>query len=152
MSKARGVILAILASGNAIAQTESAPKICDQYLQPVSWQPLSSLPKNAIDIKADDVEMQGKDSAEFSGNVIINNDKMSLQASSALIDKKKSLLNATGPLRYQDQFTDVSANALYADLNNTEIHLLGADYQLREQRGHGGAEKLSANNSENIFT
>ncbi|NOU52417.1 LPS assembly protein LptD [Pseudoalteromonas sp. JBTF-M23] len=148
MSKTWGVIAATLISSNAIAASESTPKLCSQYLQPISWQPLSSLPKNAIDIQADDVEMQGKDSAEFSGNVVINTNKMSLFASSALIDKKQSLLNATGPLRYQDHFSDVNANALYADLDNTEINLLGADYQLTQQLGHGGAEKLSASDSE----
>ncbi|CAH9064304.1 LPS-assembly protein LptD [Pseudoalteromonas holothuriae] len=147
MSKAWGVIATVIFSTNAIAESEFTPKLCGQHLQPLAWQPLSSLPNNAIDIQADDVEMQGKDSAEFSGNVVINTHKMSLFASSALIDKKQGLLNATGPLRYQDLFSDVNANALYADLDNTEISLLGADYQLTQQLGHGGAEKLSASQS-----
>jgi LPS-assembly protein len=148
MTKTWGAIAVVFASTNAIAGTVPAPKLCSEYLQPKNWQPLSALPKDAIDIQADDVEMQGKDSAEFSGNVEINTNKMSLQASSALIDKKQSLLNATGPLNYQDPFTSVRANALYANLDSNEISLLGADYQLTQQQGRGGAEKLSASDKQ----
>ncbi|CAM4015050.1 LPS assembly protein LptD [Pseudoalteromonas byunsanensis] len=143
MSKTWAAIVSVLVTTNAMAASESTSQQCGQFLQTQPWQPLSSLPSNAIDIRANDVEMQGKESAEFSGNVEINTNKMSLFASSALIDKKQSLLNATGPLRYRDPFTDVNANALYANLNDNEISLLGADYQLTQQLGRGGAEKFS---------
>ncbi|TMO60951.1 LPS assembly protein LptD [Pseudoalteromonas aurantia] len=148
MRKTWGVALLVLSSAPALATSEYTPMQCSQYFQPKNWLPLSSLPKNAIDIQADDVEMQGTASAEFSGNVDINTTKMRLSASSALIDKERGLLNATGPLTYQDAFTVVKSSGLYADLNNNDISLLGADYQLTQQVGRGGAEKLYASEKE----
>ncbi|MBE0369170.1 LPS assembly protein LptD [Pseudoalteromonas aurantia] len=148
MSKTWGVVALTLSSAPALAISNSTPMQCSQYFQPTNWQPLKSLPSNAIDIQADDVEMQGTASAEFSGNVDVNTHKMRLSASSALIDKERGLLNATGPLVYQDAFTLVNSTGLYADLNNNDISLLGADYQLTQQIGRGGAEKLYASESE----
>lgn len=148
MSKTWGVVVLTLSSASALATSAPTPMQCNQYFQPKHWQPLTSLSNNAIDIQADDVEMQGTASAEFSGNVDINTQKMTLSASTALIDKQRGLLNATGPLVYQDAFTLVNSNGLYADLNNNDISLLGADYQLTQQPGRGGAEKLYASATE----
>lgn len=107
------------------------------------WQAQPNLLPNAIDIQADDVELQGTQSAEFNGNVDINTSKMTLKAHSALVDKQNGLLHATGPIQFQDKFTTVKSSGLFANLNDNEISLLGADYQLTNQMGHGGAEKLS---------
>ena len=72
---------------------------------------------------------------------------MSLSAQTALIDKQRGLLNATGPIVYRDAVSNVNSSGLNADLNNSEISLLGADYKLTEQQGKGGAEKLTINDS-----
>ncbi|MDB2356353.1 LPS assembly protein LptD, partial [Pseudoalteromonas sp.] len=95
----------------------------------------------------DDIELLGTQSAEFTGDVDINTLNMSLSAQSALIDKQRGLLNATGPIIYRDAISEVNSAGLNADLNNSEISLLGADYKLTEQQGHGGAEKLTINQS-----
>ncbi|WP_462150785.1 LPS assembly protein LptD [Pseudoalteromonas xiamenensis] len=145
----------IVANTTAYAQTQNqtttpitsslpAIKLCQAATHSV-WQPLPNLLPNAIDIQADDVELQGTQSAEFNGNVDINTSKMTLQAYSALIDKQQGLLHASGPLEYQDKFTQVYSAGLFANLNENAIQLLGADYQLSNQMGHGGAEKLSIN-------
>ncbi|CCQ09451.1 Outer membrane protein Imp, required for envelope biogenesis / Organic solvent tolerance protein precursor [Pseudoalteromonas luteoviolacea B = ATCC 29581] len=147
------VIASPIANGEPKAtapNTQSEPDplaqidLCHAYRQPL-WQPLPNLVANTIDIQADDVELQGTQSAEFNGNVDINTSKMTLRAESALIDKQKGLLHASGPLEYQDKFTKVYSVGLFADLNKNAIQLLGANYQLSDQMGHGGAEKLSVN-------
>ena len=120
------------------------PLLCQNNNLPQQWLPLTGLPKNAIDIRADRVNINNTSSAQFAGNVVINTEKMQLSASSALFNKQSLQLNAEGPLIYQDPFTLVKSNGLFADLNNYHIDLMGADYQLTQQQGHGGAAQLSA--------
>jgi LPS-assembly protein len=104
------------------------PLLCQSNLMPTQWQPLLGLPKNAIDIRADKVNINNTSSAQFAGNVVINTEQMQLSASSALINKQSGQLNAEGPLVYEDPFTRVESNGLFADLNNYHIDLMGADY------------------------
>lgn len=120
------------------------PLLCQSNLMPTQWQPLLGLPENAIDIRADKVNINNTTSAQFTGNVVINTEQMQLSASSALINKQSGQLNAEGPLVYEDPFTRVESNGLFADLNNYHIDLMGADYQLTQQLGRGGAAQLSA--------
>ncbi|TMP82892.1 LPS-assembly protein LptD [Pseudoalteromonas phenolica] len=125
------------------AETESS-LLCQSNFKPSQWQLLNGLPQNAIDIRADKVNINSTTSAQFAGNVVINTEQMQLSASSALINKQTAQLNAEGPLVYQDPYTLVKSNGLFADLNNYHIDLLGADYTLTQQLGHGGAAQLSA--------
>ncbi|MEI5639390.1 MULTISPECIES: LPS assembly protein LptD [unclassified Pseudoalteromonas] len=144
MRKIWGLAVFSLCHTAAFANTNIVAAQCKDYMRPASWKPVADLPQGAIDIVANDVELQGVDSAEFSGNVVINSKTMSLEAKRALIDKKEGLLSASGPLLYRDKFTKVNSNGLFADLNANTISLLGAEYELTEQRGRGGAEKLYA--------
>ncbi|WP_440055202.1 LPS assembly protein LptD [Pseudoalteromonas sp. T1lg65] len=144
MSKIWSFAALFAVQSTAFANTNIVGSQCKEYLQPKSWQPIVNLPDKGIDIEADDVELQGTVSAEFTGNVIVNTHTMSLNATRALIDKKAGLLSATGPLFYQDYFTQVQSSGLFADLNANTISLLGAEYKLTQQRGKGGAEKLYA--------
>lgn len=130
------------AHSDASALSTPLVGLCQVKTQ-AKWQALPNLQPNAIDIQADDVELQGTQSAEFNGNVDINTSKMSLKAQSALIDKQKGLLHAAGPIQFRDKFTQVNSSGLIANLTQNEIALLGANYQLTNQMGHGGAEKLS---------
>ena len=124
----------------AIAATDiEKPLLCQSNFMPTQWQPLSGLPKNAIDIRADKVKINNTTSAQFAGNVVINTEQMQLSASSALINKQSAQLSAEGPLVYNDPFTRVESDGLFADLNNYHIDLMGADYQLTQQLGRGGA-------------
>ncbi|MGO2477898.1 MAG: LPS assembly protein LptD, partial [Pseudoalteromonas sp.] len=116
-------------------------------MQTRAWQPLSVLEEGVVDIQSDDIELLGDQSAEFTGNVDINTLTMSLSAQSALVDKQRGLLNATGPITYRDLVSEVNSAGLNTDLNNSEVSLLGADYKLTQQQGRGGAEKLTVNNS-----
>ncbi|MFC3033456.1 LPS assembly protein LptD [Pseudoalteromonas fenneropenaei] len=127
------------------AVTLPAPQLCNTTTLNPSWQPAPGLGLNAIAIDADDVELQGTQSAEFNGNVNIHTTKMTLRAQSALVDKQQGLLHASGPLQYQDKFSKVESAGLTANLNQSSIVLLGAQYQLTQQNGHGGAEKLAVN-------
>ncbi len=147
MRKIWGLAVLSAIHSTAFANTNIVAAQCKDYMQPENWKPLASLPKHAIDIVADDLELQGTDSAEFSGNVVINTETMSLEARRALIDKKEGLLSASGPLLYRDQFTKVHSNGLFADLNANTVSLLGAEYELTDQQGRGGAEKLHASGS-----
>ena len=92
MRKIWGLAVLSAIHSTAFANTNIVAAQCKDYMQPENWKPLASLPKHAIDIVADDLELQGTDSAEFSGNVVINTETMSLEARRALIDKKEGLL------------------------------------------------------------
>ena len=114
---------------------------CLDYSRQAQWQ-APDLPFGVIEIVADDVELIGQDSAQFVGDVDISTNTMSLSAQSALIDKQQGLLNAKGPLTYQDGVAIVSSRGLKASLDDSNINLLGADYKLAQQQGRGGAEQL----------
>ncbi|UOB73143.1 LPS assembly protein LptD [Pseudoalteromonas sp. APM04] len=147
MSKTWGILMLSVVSAPSLAETELTHKLCGTSMQTRAWQPLPGVKLGNVDIKADDVELLGTQSAEFTGNVDINTVNMSLSAQTALIDKQRGLLNATGPIVYRDAVSNVNSSGLNADLNNSEISLLGADYKLTEQQGKGGAEKLTINDS-----
>ncbi|WP_394192639.1 LPS assembly protein LptD [Pseudoalteromonas atlantica] len=147
MSKTWGIMMLSVLSAPSLAETELAHNFCGNSMQTSAWQPLIGLDFGMVDIRSDDIELLGTQSAEFTGNVDINTLNMSLSAQSALIDKQRGLLNATGPITYRDAISEVNSAGLNADLNNSEISLLGADYKLTEQQGHGGAEKLTVNQS-----
>ena len=140
------MMLSVL-SAPSLAETELTHNFCGNSMQTSAWQPLIGLDLGMVDIRSDDIELLGTQSAEFTGDVDINTLNMSLSAQSALIDKQRGLLNATGPIIYRDAISEVNSAGLNADLNNSEISLLGADYKLTEQQGHGGAEKLTINQS-----
>ena len=141
MSKTWGIMMLSVLSAPSLAETELTHNFCGNSMQTSAWQPLIGLDLGMIDIRSDDIELLGTQSAEFTGNVDINTLNMSLSAQSALIDKQRGLLNATGPITYRDAISQVDSAGLNADLNSSEISLLGADYTLTEQQGHGGAEK-----------
>ena len=147
MSKTWGIMMLSVISAPSLAETELTHNFCGNSMQTRAWQPLAGLDLGMVDIQSDDIELLGTQSAEFTGNVDINTLTMSLSAQSALIDKQRGLLNATGPITYRDTISEVNSSGLNADLNNSEISLLGADYKLTEQQGRGGAEKLTVNES-----
>ncbi|MEI8704666.1 LPS assembly protein LptD [Pseudoalteromonas sp. B62] len=147
MSKTWGILMLSVVSAPSLAETELTHNLCGISMQTRAWQPLPGLELGTVDIKADDVELLGTQSAEFTGNVDINTVNMSLSAQTALIDKQRGLLNATGPITYRDTISQISSKGLNADLSNSEISLLGADYSLTDQQGKGGAEKLTVNDS-----
>ncbi|WP_404341067.1 LPS assembly protein LptD [Pseudoalteromonas mariniglutinosa] len=147
MSKTWGIMMLSVLSAPSLAETELTHNFCGTSMQTRAWQPLAGLELNMIDIKSNDIELLGTQSAEFTGSVDINTQTMNLSAQSALIDKQRGLLNATGPIRYRDAISEVNSTALNADLNNSEFSLLGANYKLTKQQGHGGAEKLTINKS-----
>ncbi|TGE84425.1 LPS-assembly protein LptD [Pseudoalteromonas sp. KS88] len=147
MSKTWGIMMLSVLSAPSLAETELTHNFCGNSMQTSAWQPLIGLDLGMVDIRSDDIELLGTQSAEFTGDVDINTLNMSLSAQSALIDKQRGLLNATGPIIYRDAISEVNSAGLNADLNNSEISLLGADYKLTEQQGHGGAEKLTINQS-----
>lgn len=147
MSKTWGIMMLSVLSAPSFAETELAHNFCGNSMQTRAWQPLSVLEEGVVDIQSDDIELLGDQSAEFTGNVDINTLTMSLSAQSALVDKQRGLLNATGPITYRDLVSEVNSAGLNTDLNNSEVSLLGADYKLTQQQGRGGAEKLTVNNS-----
>ncbi|MEC8225320.1 MAG: LPS assembly protein LptD, partial [Pseudomonadota bacterium] len=147
MSKTWGIMMLSVLSAPSFAETELTHNFCGTSMQTRAWQPLPGLELNMIDIKSDDIELLGTQSAEFTGNVDINTLTMNLSAQSALIDKQRGLLNATGPIVYRDKVSQINSSGLNADLNNSELSLLGADYKFTDQLGHGGAEKLTVNES-----
>ena len=147
MSKTWGILMLSVLSAPSLAETELTHNFCGTSMQTRAWQPLAGLELGTVDISADDVELLGTQSAEFTGNVDINTVNMSLSAQSALIDKQRGLLNATGPITYRDYVSHVQSSGLNADLNNSAFSLLGAQYSLTQQQGKGGAEKLTIDKS-----
>lgn len=127
-----------------MAVTTHSPSQCQPATAQVQWQPLTNLAKNAIDIQADEVSISGVNSALFNGDVVINTEKMQLNASQASIDRTAGTLDAKGPLLYQDPYTQVESKGLTANLNTYQIDLLDANYKLTQQLGRGGAEQLLA--------
>jgi LPS-assembly protein len=121
MSKTWGIMMLSVLSAPSLAETELTHNFCGNSMQTSAWQPLIGLDLGMIDIRSDDIELLGTQSAEFTGNVDINTLNMSLSAQSALIDKQRGLLNATGPITYRDAISQVDSAGLNADLNNSEI-------------------------------
>lgn len=147
MSKTWGILMLGVLSAPSLAKAELTHPLCGTSMQTRAWQPLAGLTLGSVDISADDVELLGTQSAEFTGNVDINTLNMSLSAQTALIDKQRGLLNATGPIVYRDFISQINSAGLNADLNNSVISLLGAQYSLTQQQGKGGAEKLTIDNA-----
>ncbi|WP_462159141.1 LPS assembly protein LptD [Pseudoalteromonas sp. GB56] len=136
---------------NAVAfpnDASNAPHCLDVSRQATWLAP--DLPFGTIEIVADDVELIGQDSAHFVGDVDISTRTMSLSAQSALIDKQQGLLNAKGPLTYQDGAAIITSRGLKANLDDSNVNLLGADYKLTQQQGRGGAEQLQVS-EEGLF-
>ncbi|MFY8274330.1 LPS assembly protein LptD [Pseudoalteromonas sp. SSDWG2] len=135
----------VINSAAAVADTQTvsptAISHCLDDARPAPWY-APNLPFGVIEIVADDVELIGQDSAQFTGDVDISSKNMSLSAQSALIDKQQGLLNAKGPLTYQNGTAIITSRGLNASLNDSNITLLGADYKLTQQQGRGGAEQL----------
>ena len=121
MSKTWGIMMLSVLSAPSFAETELTHNFCGTSMQTRAWQPLPGLELNMIDIKSDDIELLGTQSAEFTGNVDINTLTMNLSAQSALIDKQRGLLNATGPIVYRDKVSQINSSGLNADLNNSEL-------------------------------
>ncbi len=128
---------------NATPQPET--HLCQALNNSLQWQPLAGLDFNKIDIKADDVELIGAQTAKFSGDVNINTMQMRLSATAAFIDKESGILNAKGPIEFQNNTSLISSSGLSANLSDYQITLDDAAYQLTKQLGRGGANKLSVN-------
>ena len=88
-----GILMLSVLSAPSLAETELTHKFCGTSMQTRAWQPLPGLKLGMVDIRANDVELLGTQSAEFTGNVDINTVNMSLSAQSALIDKQRGLDN-----------------------------------------------------------
>ncbi|MDP5211879.1 LPS assembly protein LptD [Pseudoalteromonas tunicata] len=152
MNKLWGLLLFPGLCHTTTANAEATPALCKASLSTPVWQPLNGLAANTMDIQADHVEVLGVQSAEFTGDVQINSPSMTLLAQSALIDQVQGLLDARGPIVFQDQQSIISSSGLNANLTNNDLNLLGAQYQLTQQQGRGKAEKLSIGSSElNLF-
>ena len=115
MSKTWGILMLSVLSAPSLAETELTHNFCGTSMQTRAWQPLAGLELGTFEISADDVELLGTQSAEFTVNVDINTVNMILSAHSALIDKQRSLLNATGPITYRDSVIHVQSSGLKAD-------------------------------------
>lgn len=148
MNNIRSLLLLIGLYFPLIIHAKDAPLLCHSQNKLSIWSPLKSIQFGSMDIKADNVELFGTQSAEFSGDVDINTAKLNIKASSALLDKQLGLFNATGPISYQDVISKIKSTGLNADLSNSQINLLGAEYQLTQQQARGAAEQLSINKSE----
>ncbi len=129
------------------ANQSAAPfKLCPAHLYQPKYGVFAPDPNHqagTIKISSDDIEVINNQSAEFVGNVQIKNRHMQLTASSALIDRQIGLLNANGPVVFQNQTSEVTSQGLMADLSQSEIALLGAEYRLVGQLGRGQADKLA---------
>jgi len=151
MNNIRGLLLLTGLCTPLISHAEDAPLLCHSQNQLNAWSPLKDIQFGSMDIKSDNVELLGTQSAEFTGDVDINTAKFNIKATSALIDKQLGLFNATGPISYQDVISKIKSTGLNADLSNSQINLLGAQYQLTQQQARGGAELLSINKNEFIL-
>jgi len=151
MNNTRGLLLLTGLCIPLISHAEDAPLLCHSQNQLNAWSPLKDIQFGSMDIKSDNVELLGTQSAEFSGDVDINTAKFNIKATSALIDKQLGLFNATGPISYQDVISKIKSTGLNADLSNSQINLLGAQYQLTQQQARGGAELLSINKNEFVL-
>ena len=67
MSKTWGIMMLSVLSAPSFAETELAHNFCGTSMQTRAWQPLPGLELNMIDIKSDDIELLGTQSAEFTG-------------------------------------------------------------------------------------
>ncbi|WP_042147393.1 MULTISPECIES: LPS assembly protein LptD [unclassified Pseudoalteromonas] len=151
MNNTRSLLLLTGLCFPMISHAEDASLLCHSQNQLNTWSPLKNIQFGSMDIKSDNVELLGTQSAEFSGDVDINSAKFNIKATSALIDKRLGLFNATGPISYQDVISKISSTGLNADLSSSQINLLGAQYQLTQQQARGGAELLSINKNEFIL-
>ena len=68
MSKTWGIMMLSVLSAPSFAETELTHNFCGTSMQTRAWQPLPGLELNMIDIKSDDIELLGTQSAEFTGN------------------------------------------------------------------------------------
>ncbi|MBE0365303.1 LPS-assembly protein [Pseudoalteromonas ulvae UL12] len=152
MNKLWGLLLFSGFSQATNANTEATAQICDASPQTRAWQPLPGIAAKSMDIEADNVEVIGTQSAQFSGDVVINSPLMTLTAQSALIDKIQGLLDARGPITFEDNQSVITSSGLNANLGENSINLHGAEYRLTQQQGRGYAEKLAINENElNLF-
>lgn len=107
-----------------------------------SWQPSQGLSLGQLAINADQVELAGKNTALFSGNVAMNSPLMSLTATSAELDKQNGLLNAIGPIVFQNENSYISSQHFFANFRDSELSLSKAKYQFTQQAGRGEADLL----------
>lgn len=142
MKKRWGIGFFLLSSIACFAAADEETPFCVTTAPVKTWQPMPTIATGVVDIEADDVKIAGQQSAHFLGDVNINTNAMRLSAQSALIDKSQGILQALGPLEYQNAASVITSERLTADLNNATLELIGADYQFTNQQGHGGAKKL----------
>ena len=107
------------------------------------WQPHEDAKLNQMLITADNVELNNTQRAKFAGNVNINTLDMQLTAQLAEIDKLLGVLKAQGPVQFASPSSIISSDRLSANLNNKEIDIENAKYQLTQQTGRGQAARLN---------
>ncbi|MDE3273156.1 LPS assembly protein LptD [Pseudoalteromonas sp. G4] len=138
-------ILATLIFMSPIASASDMFSLCETDPN-LSWQSTSDLALGQLAINADTVELAGRNKALFSGNVVMDSTQMSLTASSAELDKLNGMLNAIGPIIYQDTNSYISSKHFFANFNSSELSLGDAKYQFTQQAGRGEAKLLEVTN------
>lgn len=148
MNKAVGLLLILSSSFLAKANTHSHSKRCDIDASTSPWQTPLGITADQMKIAADYVELMGTNRALFKGDVQIDTLNMQLDAQLAEIDKVLGKLNAKGPVKYTSQTSIISSDSLSANLSDSEVDIINAQYQLTQQIGRGQAQRLRVTGSE----
>lgn len=98
-------------------------------------------PLGQLKAMAEHIDRQGK-KAILKGEVNISQGDMTITAKDATIDREKQFLEAKNGLRFQSSQIAIGSDYLKIDLNNNNIKIKDAFYQLKEQSLRGKASEL----------
>ncbi|MGM0480915.1 MAG: LPS-assembly protein LptD [Pseudomonadota bacterium] len=103
----------------------------------------SSLQPGSIAVYSNEAEIFTGESANFTGDVVIQRNNQWLMTESAVIDQSTRSIRATNGVRFTDGFIHVSGRTFLFDGQQEVAQLTDTEYQMAKTNAHGKAAKLS---------
>ncbi|MCH8536205.1 MAG: LPS assembly protein LptD [Alkalimonas sp.] len=97
-----------------------------------------------VSIDSDGLELSNNQLASFFGDVQVSYRDTLLQAPRASFNQPAQIITADGGINYFSPEVAVRSQRFSADLQQNQVELFGADYQLTTQAGRGAADSLLA--------
>jgi LPS-assembly protein len=95
-------------------------------------------------IDSDGIELDSNQQASFFGNVQVSYRDTLLQAPTASFNQQEQVILADGGINYYSPALAVRSQKFAANLQENQVELFKADYQLTAQAGRGAADILQA--------
>jgi len=98
----------------------------------------------AIDVSAEDVQMQREGVSTFTGNVTVIRGDQRLQSDQASYDRATEVIEAHGNIKYWDKSLTATGSDASLNIEQSEGTVQNVDYWVAGGNGHGHADSITA--------